>query len=192
MKKSVIAVLALGLMLFASGASANLIGLFADEAATACAADFPVYAYTNVYVTVMLTDIPAITAAEFRIDGIVQPNPLVVITPTWNSPLTIGSVFGDGFSIAFTTAQNGPIVPLGTIQFFPINEAWQAPDTMWCIVETLDSQLLAVVDDEFNTIPVDGWCFVADCMVGGPHGNCECLDTIATEETSWGAVKSLY
>ena len=192
MKKSVIAVLALSLMLSASGASANLIGLFGDPEALTCAADFPVYGYTDVYVTAVLSDIASITAAEFRIDGIVQPNPLVIITPVWNSPLTIGDALGDGFSIAFTVAQNGPMVVLGSLQVFPINAAWQLPDTMWCIVETNDSGVLALVDGDFVTIPCDGWCFVADCAVGGPHGNCDCLDTIATEETSWGAVKSLY
>jgi hypothetical protein len=193
MKKSVIAVIALAAMLFAGSANANLIGIFADQEASNCTAAFPVYAYTNVYVCAVLSTIDAITAAEFLIDGINTANPLVIISPTWNSPLTIGNAFGaDGFSIAFQTAQPGPIVVLGSVQFFPINAAWLAGQPpIWCVVQTNDSMKLVLVDADFQDYDAMGWCFVPECVPGGDYGDCSCM-AIPTEDTSWGAVKSLY
>jgi hypothetical protein len=104
------------------------------------------------------------------------------------SPLTIGDALGvDGFSIAFTGCQEGPVVLLGTLNFFVINpQGWPAPNSVWCIVPTNDSGNLAVVDCDYVTVPADGWCFIANCT----DGACDC--GVATEDTSWGAVKALY
>ena len=191
MKKSVIAVFALGLMLLASGASAaNTIGLFGDVDGTLCSADFPLYQTTNVHVVVILDmiDTTGITAAEFLIGGVEFTPADAIVSAAWNSPLTIGDPLGpDGFSIAFTDCTPGPIVPLGMISFFVINAAgWPAANTTWCVVPTNDSGNLAVVDCNYVTVPADGWCFIANCT----SGPCDC--GVATEDASWGAVKALY
>ncbi|MBN2171623.1 MAG: hypothetical protein JW819_09935 [Candidatus Krumholzibacteriota bacterium] len=195
MKKSVIA-LAMGLMLLASGAMAfenNLIGIFAEPEALTCAAAAPVGMPMNIYIIAWLVDIPAITAAEFRIDNYTgNPGyPNAIVTQTWNSPLTVGTI-DEGFSIAFTEAQPGPIVELGHIEYLIFNPTFPGEDYKMCVAETLDSGNLVVVDAAYVTIPVDGWCFVFNCVVGGPNGNCECLDTIPVQDSNWGAVKALY
>lgn len=190
MKKSVIAVFALGLMLLASGASAaNTIGLFGDVDATQCSKTFGLYQYNDVFVVAILDmiDTTGITAAEFLISGVDATPADAITSVAWNSPLTIGDALGpDGFSIAFTECTPGPIVPLGTLTFFVLNGAWPAPNSVWCVVPTNDSNSLAVVDCNYVTIPADGWCFIANCT----DGPCDC--GVATEDTSWGAVKALY
>ena len=190
MKKSVIAVFALALMLAASGASAaNTIGLFGDVDATQCSKNFGLYVGTDVYVVAILDmlDTTGITAAEFLIDGVGPTAGMAIVSMIWASPLTIGNVLGvDGFSIAFTACQPGPIVLLGTINFFVINPAWPAANSVWCVVRTNDSGNLALVDCDYVTVPADGWCFIANCT----DGTCDC--GVATEDTSWGAVKALY
>ncbi len=196
MNKSVIAVFALGILLLASAVSAqesSYIGIFYDADALECAGIIPLYISTPVNIIVSLTpDIPAITAAEFRIDGVNFTAADAIVSFAWASTLTIGDPLGDGFAIAFNLAQEGPLVFLGTMSLFSINPAWPGADVAWCIMETLDSFKLVVVDDVFETHDVTGWCFIANCTPGGPYGNCGCLDTIATEDTSWGAVKALY
>jgi hypothetical protein len=79
---------------------------------------------------------------------------------------------------------------LGNYQFFP-TAAWPPPNSAWCVVQTNDSFKLVIVDAQFIEHDVIGWCFVGNCEIGGPFGECDCL-TIPTEDTSWGAVKSLY
>jgi hypothetical protein len=190
MKKSVIAVFALGLMLLASGASAvNTIGLFGDVDATQCSGNVPLYAPYPVHVVAVLDMISAdgMTAAEFLVDGIDNNPAMVSIAITYASPLTIGEILGnEGFSIAFVECQPGPIVVLGELSFLAFNPAWPGNDAVWCVVPTVESMKLVVVDCEFIEIPADGWCFVANCT----EGDCDC--SVAAEETSWGAVKALY
>jgi hypothetical protein len=149
----------------------------------------PVYVTTTMHVVAVLDDLEGITAAEFLIDApAFIPNVDVIVTPVWNSPLTIGDAFGDeGFSIAFSECQPGPVVPLGSISFFVINGAWPGANAYFCVVQTNDSQQLVLVDCDFLTVPAQGWCFVANCDLP----DCSC-GAVPTEDASWGAIKALY
>ena len=192
MKKILITLAALSLMTFAAAASANLIGLFADAQGTVCKANFPVYSQVDVHIIAQLSDIAGVTAVEFRIGGVPDPAGSAIISKYWDSPLVIGDPLGIGVSVAFSDPMAGPNVHIGRLNIFTINGSWPGSDSKWCAEATLDSGNLVVVDDAFNLIEVDGWCFVANCTVGGPYGNCQCGDQIATEDTNWGSVKALY
>ena len=81
---------------------------------------------------------------------------------------------------------------MGRLNVFPTVAEWPGGDSQWCIMPTADSNNLVVVDDAYNLIPVEGWCFVANCVIGGQFGDCPCGDEIPTEDASWGSIKSLY
>jgi len=192
MKHSVMITLSLSLLLMASVASANLIGLFANEEGTVCKANFPLYSQIDVYMIAQLSDIAAITAAEYRVGDVPDPAGFAIISKYWNTPLVIGDPLGDGVSIAFEDPMPGPNVVIGRLNIFTTNDVWPGPDSKWCIQPTLDSNNLVVVDDAYNMVVVEGWCFVANCVVGGEYGDCPCGDEIPTAESSWGSIKTLY
>jgi len=41
-------------------------------------------------------------------------------------------------------------------------------------------------------LPAVGWRLIANCVLGGEFGNCQCEDSVATEEAAWGQIKALY
>ncbi len=183
MKKSVIA--ALAILLIASVASANVIGIFADAGATACDITLNgTYANVSFHYAVLLTDIPALTAVEFGTTGmdlLVAPAGWV---PAWASPLVIGNpASAAGGSIAFTTAQAGPLVYLGSMSTF--DAAPNGSDLMVCVSPTEGGNLI-IVDEAFVEHAAMGWCAVVNCT-----GVCDC-ESIATDDSSWSEVKSLY
>jgi len=189
MKKSVIAVLALSMMLMASMASANVIGIFGDEAGTLCSGNMNIpYTYVNIKFIAVLSDVASITAAEF---GATNVNLLNTIpTVTWTTTLVIGNIMTpDGVALAWTTPQPGPIVQMGNIQYFLL--AAQPADVKLQILPS-GAGVLAIVDEVFIQHNVTGWGFVVNCTVGGQYGACTCLDNIPTQDSSWGAVKSLF
>ncbi len=193
MKKYGVVILALGLLLSAEGAGASadhrgsLIGIFGNAEATTCVKDFPLYLITDVFVVAALgVETEGILAATFLIEGVDATPADAIITQEWNSPITSGDALGpDGFSISFVNCMTGPFVNLGTLSFFVINPNWPVSDSVWCIVPTNDSGMLAVADCNFLTLPVDGWCFIAN-----PENIPDCI--VGTEAMSWGAVKALY
>lgn len=170
----------------------NCIGLFTEMEGYGCDSEFPLYTYTNVHVLALLPpEIEAITAAEFLISGI-QSSSEVIITPTWNSPLTIGDALGGvGFSIAWQTPMAGPIVHIGDIQFFVYGD-WPGDDALWCTRPTNDSGKLVVVDDSFVEHDVYSCCFVANCTADGPYYGCDVCFVISNEEVSWSEIRTLY
>ena len=187
MKKSA---LVLGLLLLATAANANIIGLFADPAATDCTSDMnAAYVTVNIKLVGVLTDVASITAAEFGATG-VNLAPMAIQTVTWTTTLVIGDIMTpQGVALAWTTPQAGPIVQLGNIAYFLL--AAQPPDVRMCVVPS-GAGVLAIVDADFVQHPASGWCHVVNCVVGGQYGACTCLDNIPTQESSWGAVKSLF
>ncbi len=185
------------LSLVACQASANLIGLFADMDGTLCSADFALYANTDVRVIAHLTTITAgITAAEFRIDGVGVTAGNAIVSAVWQTPLVIGDALTpQGVALAWTEpylpGEGTSFIFLGTYQFFTIAGGWPTADSVWCIAETIPDEgagdpKLVLVDDSFEEIPADGWCFIAHCTSG-----CLCT-TIPTEESSWGQIKAMY
>lgn len=194
MKKSVIAVLALSLMLFASVASANVIGIFGDAAGTSCSADAVIpYTYTTVYFNALLTDVVNMSACEFGATGVALPPGAAIATVAWNTTLVIGDIMTpDGAALAFSPPLTGPVAALGSIQYFLLTPALIPPNHLMSVVASGAGNLVVVDADSGAEVPADGWSLVMNCEVGGPFGQCECDDTIATEESSFSEVKALY
>ncbi len=166
------------------------IGLFADEDATYCGAAAVPYTPATVYVLAYIgSEISGLTAVEFRIDNI-PPNPgypVGQITASWNTNLVIGEP-ANGIALAFQTAQYGPYVPLGNIDFLAFADNWIDTDHRMVVMESFDSGLLAIVDGGFTTISVWGGRFTFNCS---SDGNCSC-GVGSSADASWGEVKSLY
>ena len=185
-------VTALAIMLFASVAAANHIGIFYDMEGTQCAGDIPINASTNIYVLAIMDQDITVTGAEFSVSHWLEQSgpPYGFVTATWFG-LVIGDVI-NGISIALDNPIEGRIHHLGTINFFPFLADWIGLDRQWCVTPSLDAGNLIITDGGFNEIPVLGWCFVANCIPGGLFGNCLCDEFVATEEASWSDVKALY
>jgi len=166
------------------------IGLYQDDMGMDCDADFPLYISTRVTVLALLSpDINAITAAEFLILGVDTTPADVLISPMWSSVLVIGDALGDvGFAIAWSTPQPGPIVQIGTIDFFVLNEDWPGQDVLWCVGKTNDSNKRIVVDENFVEHDIGGCCFTANCS----DMYCDCLPSTPVYEASWSDIRSLY
>jgi hypothetical protein len=189
MKKLLVALMLLAMSSLAS--AQPYIGLFADADGTHCYADMPIGAPVTIHVMALIEDIPAITAAEFRIDNFTgSPGyPTSIVTQTWNSPLTVGTI-DYGFSIAFTVPKPGPVVALGTIEYLTFDPTWIGADYVMTTDVTLDSGNLVVVDAEYITIPVGRGTYTFNCT--NPE-LCPCYDeTIPTQDASWGSIKALY
>ena len=187
---------ALILLIFPTVSDANLIGLFGEAAGTTCSKNFPLYATTDVRVVAHLTTVAAVTAAEFRIDGVGSLAGVAIMSPAWNTNLVIGNAFTPGgIALAFNPplepAEGQSTVFLGNLPFFVISAGWPVADTIWCVAPTIPDEgagdpKLVLVNGSFVEVPADGWCFKANCTTG-----CDCL-TIPVEDTSWSEIKALY
>ncbi|MBM4118313.1 hypothetical protein FJ251_11350 [bacterium] len=183
------ALLALALALGALPARAgdDLIGLFADESATLCAAATTPYTTVSVYLTACLDGIDAIIAAEFALAGLsLSPGyPLGQCTPHWNSPLVIGSL-EDDLAIAFTAPLAGPLALLGRLDFLPFGTDWPGVDRQLRVVAGSAQGAVILVDGDAVEREVLGGRFTFNCSQGcdcGPGG---------TASLSFGEVKQLY
>jgi hypothetical protein len=186
MKKSLL--LALFVLCFASLAFAQLpgaVGLFADQAGTACElVDAPGIAY--VYVVHNWTD--GATASEFKVYF-----PASCMTHLAdNSPFSLKSGnFLNGTSISYQSCLTGPIY-LGSMLF---NAAALCPPCTYMKVGENPNSLPA---------PLPGEVYVVDCNTtnpglmkgtGGeliirPDETCHC--DVPAEDTTWGQVKALF
>lgn len=187
MKKSVIAALALSLMLFAGTASADIIGIFGDEAGTICQVDASTaYAYASIYFLALLTDTPTINACEFGATGVNMPaNGLPTIA--WNTDLVIGDIMSpDGVALAFTDPLAGPVAMLGSIEYFVLNPF--PADHAMTVVPSGAGNLVVVDGDTSETVPAMGWGLLVNCTLGD---GCAC-DVIAVDESSMSEIKALY
>ncbi len=185
MKKSVIAVLVLSLMLVAGVASANIIGIFGDDMGTVCEAEMLVpYSTTTVHFIAMV-DLPTMSACEFGGTGVNIPGTMPTVA--WATSLVIGDIMiPEGVALAFNPPLEGPAAYLGSISYFLL--AAQGENQPMNVVATLGG-ILAVVDGEdASTHDALGWGLLVNCTLGSA---CAC-DVIATEDTSWSGVKSLY
>lgn len=187
MKKSVIAALALSLMLFAGVASADVIGIFGDEQGTICEVDAATaYTYANIYFVALLTDTPMINACEFGATGVSMPaNGLATVT--WNTDLVIGDIMSpDGVALAFSEPLSAPVALLGNIEYFILNPF--PADHMMSVVPSGAGNLVVVDADSSSESPAMGWSLLVNCTLGD---GCAC-DVIAVDDASWSEVKALY
>jgi len=192
MFKKVIVVVAM--MLFAGIASADVIGVFADQQAATCTINIMPYAPVDIYIMAVLTETfdGGITAAEFKVDNWLgnpgYPTGSTTVYPT--SDLVIGGL-GTDYSIAWSTpegAGNG-LVLIARVNVLMFNAGWIGPDYMLRIVEGDDCLCLVTVDDLFETHVAQGGLFWFNCT--NPE-LCICLEETATQDSSWSAVKSLF
>ncbi|MCB1161714.1 hypothetical protein KDL67_03420 [bacterium] len=171
-----------------------------------------------VHVVVTLPpDIPALTVAEFSISHL--PYNQCLIEESWDSDLTIGQV-DYGLAIAFTEPQPGPIVHLGTLTFTAFEEVHE--DYFIEVEVSQSSGDLVIVDDNYDTVEARGWFHDFNChnycdctttpwviepqelptdipvihlWADPTEPSCSqdlLVFTTPTEESHWGAVKSLY
>ena len=140
-----------------------IIGVFEDEDATTC--DGPILLYMNktIYVYAILPpEIPAITAAEFRIQNLPETGPGGIVSAAWNTPLVIGEP-GWGIALAFSPALAGPIAFLGSISLFMLQEDWIGDDYELWVTPSNDSDKLVVVDHCFEEIDARGYIYTFNC-----------------------------
>lgn len=192
MFKKVIVVAAM--MLFAGIASADVIGVFADDMAGACTANIMPYTPINIYVMAILTETfdGGITAAEFKIDNWMgSPGyPTGTATVTATSDLVIGGL-GTDYSIAWSAPQGAGygMVLIATVNILMFDANWIGPDYMIRVAAGDDCGCLVTVDDLFETHDAQGGLFWFNCTA--PE-QCICLEETATQDSSWSAVKSLF
>lgn len=192
MLKKVIAVVAM--MLFAGVASAEMIGLYADQDATICQGPIVPGPPVNYYIIATLTQLAdaGITAAEFKIDNLPVSDYVAggLITPAWTSEVTVGDPWTD-FSIAWPTPQGAGtgMVLIGTLQFLCFNPAWVGADHLMEFVNGDTCSCLVVVDEAFVSYDAIGGKFWANCS---DLEVCVCVEETATQDTSWGNVKALF
>jgi hypothetical protein len=187
MKKLMVALLMLAAM--TSLASADFIGIFADDQGVECQAAIVAYEPLVVHVMAYIPNVPGgITAVEFSVANYPgSPGyPTGTATPAWDSDLVIGDISFD-ISIAFSEPQYGPFAHIGTIEFLMFDPAWIGNDHVMAVAPGNDCECLVVVDDLFEIIEVDGGIFTFNCT-----GTCVCLEETATQDSSWSAVKSLF
>ena len=191
MRKIVIVV---AMMLFASMASAEMIGLYADEAATVCYATIMPGEPVPTYIIATLTQLAdvGIVAAEFKIDNL-PPNGyafggMVTVYPT--SDVVIGDLYTD-FSIAWPTPQGAGTgyVLIARVEFLSFDPAWVGADQLMQVVEGETCNCLVVVDDVFVSYDAIGGSFWGNCT--NPE-DCQCIEDTATQDASWGSVKALF
>ena len=178
------------LLVAASGALADdaMIGIYADEYATECSADVAVFTTVQIFVVATLGSISELQAAEFSISG--YPGGAGgIVTATWTSTLTIGDV-DDSFSIAFTDAQYGSTVLLGTLELFALNDDWPGANHAMSVVAGSISPFDApvILDGDFEEIEVLGGRFTLNC---NSDGNCGCGPE-GTATIGWSEVKANY
>ncbi len=173
------------------------------------------YEPAEVHVVVQLpSSIEGLTAAEFSISNL--PHDECLIEEVWDSNLTLGTI-GYGFAIAFTEAQPGPLVHLGTL-FFTAFEPVATDHEIW-VLASLGSGELVIVDESYVTHDSGGWFHAFNC-----DQSCDCMYDhdgqqpnvpypefglwavpdeeicdqdlpvfpTATDGSNWSAIKSLY
>jgi hypothetical protein len=142
-----------------------------------------------------LTDVNVgITALTLRMTDVMSECPGVFGAANFTSVLPGGLGIGDifsatGASFASTSCASGPLVLIGYASLFYIGGG---P----CGVEVLDaaSEARFVVDCVPETPGTDLYCVWLNGSFGGtaPPGDADCTANVPVEDSTWGAIKSLY
>jgi hypothetical protein len=168
----------------------SYIGLFAVPHATHCYGTTAEYTTTTVHVVAWLDDdwSGSVSACEFYIDNFPEAGAQGLVTTDWNTPLVIGYV-NYGIALAFNPPLPGPLAYLGSIDFFTIDPDWIPADYVMAVRPSRQSDTLALVDTQGETMTVTGGQYTFNCS--NPNA-CDCLESVATAETSYSSVKALY
>ena len=153
----------------------NHIGLYRDATAQICQAPLDGAGMTvTLKILAVLPDyVEGVTAAEFRVDNLPasQNPPQGYWTVNWNTNLVIGNLI-EGVALAFSEAQPGPVVELGTLVFMSFEQAdWIGADHLLTVLPS-ETGALVVVDDAYNEIPIGGGRFTFNCA---DPPNCSCF-----------------
>ncbi|MBC8366019.1 hypothetical protein H8E52_01275 [bacterium] len=183
---------ALAILILALPACADsLIGLFADEGGDQCWASIEPYVEIELHVLVFLDPYDfygGLTAAEFRLEN--WPGnpgyPLGMVTANWNSDLLLGEL-DDDFSIAFSAAQPGPIVELGTLSLQMFSEDWIEDGQQIVVGPGNDCSCIVLVDELFEIYDADGLQFTFNC-----EELCSCIPGGTPIQSNWSHIKSMY
>ncbi len=181
--RKVLPLLGILVLLAASPVTAqdNYIGLFTDTNAELC--HMPMGGIGQPVTVEVMAVVPshdAVTAVEFRIEGMPESGIDGIWSVNWMTDLTIGNI-EDGIAIALPDAPEGPLVHLGTITFIDISGSWVGDDHLLRVRES-DAGYLVIVDDNFDSFDVAGGRFAFNCT--DPDA-CTCLGTpLALCETS--------
>ncbi len=180
-------VLILCLALLPATVHANHIGIY-DDPVTLCVATTPPFG-TPFDVYVILRPTTGTTAAAYRVQAALPATLLLVAgtdlsCPGICEPFPFPDPLGDG---AYTmpracSSEDWPIWRFTFIRLGPVPGCNQ-----FSVVAHADETSLFALDCDANPIPASGGTFsMADAP--GQCGGC----TLATESTTWGAVKALY
>jgi hypothetical protein len=192
MFKKVIVITAM--MLVAGFASADVIGIFADDMGTDCTVEATPYLAFDIYVMAILTDTFAggITAAEFAVPDfpVNAGYPVGLVGFEWTSDLLIGDIYTD-FSIAWgaPVGAGAGLVLIGTINITPFDPMWLGVDNVVTVMPGDACDCLVTVDDIFEIHDAQGGMFWFNCT---DEEACICLEETATAESSWSSVKALF
>jgi hypothetical protein len=177
MKK--VLLLSLAIMMVASYAMADDIGVYTDQAGTNC--EFVASAIAPVTVYVVHRAQNGTTGSQFK----------VVNTTSWSFSasvlggfLAIGDAFTD-LSLAYGGCLPGPVaaVALNGFSFpFPGDPCMQLS-----VVAAPNKVGVISVDCNFAELPATGGKLVINA-----NATCPCVEPNATEPSTWGKVKSLY
>ena len=165
-------------------AQAGRIGIFGDAtgAVTSCAVVDDAPKLLPLYV--VHVDAPSVTASQFM-----APQP-ACMDGTWLSDTAVfGVTLGNsqtGVAIAYGACLASPVHIL-TINIFASGTT--APCCVYPVTGdvNLPSGLIEIVDCADNLYYGDGQSGVIN-----PDATCACVDIVATQESSWGKIKSLY
>ena len=191
MKRLLVAVCLLSMVGVASTQAQNYIGIFADEPATICYADWPSGGSVDIYFAAIIdpVEINGVAGAEFRVEGLPEGGPPnLFVTPDWYGLVISDSGLGYALSIALDEAGAGPVVPLGTINYFVNGPIVIGDNEVMSVEPTLDFGKLQIADIDYTEIPVSGGMFTWNCT---DPPSCGCIDT-PTATTSWSSIKSIY
>jgi hypothetical protein len=186
MKRILLTIALIGVL--AAPASAQLISLWADADMTSCSVTPGMGGTFDLYICVE-PDTRGVFGAEF---SITNPSPAIFFTPpgevTWNSAaqvtVSMGSFFGSGISLGFNQCIN---VPMWIASYNFTNYEMNPVFFTLGVATTGDPPVVqdhinVAICDEAHT-KVEGFAY----NHFGINQGCE----IGTEETSWGAIKSM-
>lgn len=187
MKRLSTVIALLAIISSAAVAHEGSLGLYTSQAATDCDATFVPFVAQNVYMMYFRSDAgpDGITAAEFQIDY--PAGSVILQAPAWSPSVavTLGDLTtGMAVSFAGCTGAGQQYVYIG---YVPVMSLAPVPFTLRIVVssQVVDppfTPTVAVCPDPRPLVTVLGGYF------SSPDGTCN----VATQETSWGAIKGMY
>ena len=176
-----ILLVAFALVLVAGVALADEISVFADQAGSSCTFNFTTPALYNAYV--VHKTVAGATGSQFKV---VNNTGVAFSAVVMNGYLSIGDAFTD-LSLAYGGCLAGPNIAVVQLS----GAIFAAPSADCLTIEVVPAPNkvgVLVVGCTFEEIPAYSEPFQ---LGSGPTSECACI-TFATEQSTWGRVKSLY